>query len=957
MASDRAERVFALFDEAIGRPESERDAFLEANCAGDPELRAEVESLLAANADAAGFLSGPASDVSRAAAAESGSPARVLPPGAALGPFVIESFIGAGGMGEVYRALDTRLRRHVALKVLPTAFAGDADRLARLRREAHVLARLSDPRIAAIHGLEEDGGVPALVMELVEGPTLADRLREGPLSLDEALAIAKDIAAALDSAHRSGIVHRDLKPANVKLTGDGTVKLLDFGLAKPLDPTTTSNDAAPAAAAARAPASTVQGLILGTVAYMAPEQARGRPIDKRADIWAFGVVLFEMVTGRRPFEGDDVPETMALVINGQADLTAVPPPVRRLIAKCLEKDVNHRLRDLGDAWDLIDHPGDRPTGASEGRRRLLLAASGLFVAGIAAGGWTMWLLARPQATPPTPSRFAESLPDTRTIPSFIGFTTAVAISRDGRTLVYQAQEGGESRLYRRFLDRAHAEPIGDVGAEEPFFSPDGGWVGFQLGKTLRRVSVHGGPAQTIATLPGPGYRGASWSAGGTIVMAGSNGELWRVSDQGGEVSTLSRSQADSVSYPQWLPGEWAVLYTERAGTNSGGDTLVVRDLRAGTTTRLLAGGAGRYVSTGHLIFVRESTLFGVRFDLRSLSIQGEPVPLSPVVRSESAAARTTTHLAISESGTLAYVPVAGDQNRSLVWVDSANREQPLGTPPRAYANPRVSPDGTRIAVTMRDEGRDVWIWDIARRTLRQLTSDPAANWLAAWYPDARRLAFSAIIDGHENVYAQAADGSGVPVPVTTGSLRTLPYAISRDGRLVAVEYAPDLTSNIAVLRLDAPLKRDTLGRTPENERNAVLSPDGRWIAYESNKSGRYEVFVRPFPHVEGAEYKITTDGAHAPVWAPDGQELFYWKEAGTAVAIMGVPVNAGAAFDFGPARVVVQGRYARPSWDTQYDIAPDGRFLVMKPLESSSRDEILLILNWHEELKRAVQRR
>ena len=824
-----------------------------------------------------------------------------LTTGTRLGPYQITAQIGEGGMGEVYRATDTNLKREIALKVLPASVATDPDRLARFRREAHVLAALNHPHIAQIHGLEDGHGQTALVMELVEGPTLADRIADGPIPLDEALSIAKQIGEALAAAHEQGIVHRDLKPANIKIREDGTVKVLDFGLAKPLDPVAVSSDIADSPTLT-SPSMTRQGVILGTAAYMAPEQARGKPVDKRVDIFAFGVVLFEMLTGRRLFAGDGITDTIAAIVKTQPDLSQVPPAVRRLLSKCLEKDPNQRLRDIGDAWELLEHPAARvETDSSARSRRLWLPwMAGIVLTG-AAFGVLVWLMTdRSDAPRPVLNKFVEALPEGKAFPRGVSQGTAVALSPDGRVLVYRVQENGQFRLYRRFLDQLDPEPVGDAEATEPFFSPDSEWIGFHVGRTLKRVHVRGGPAQTIVDLPSAAVRGASWNSDGTIILGGLRA-LWRVNEKGGEVTTLATaSDTTRLSYPQLLPGGRGVLHTENVqatpypSTIGVTSSLVVLDLQTGTSKRLLEGFAGRYLPSGHLVFLRGAALWTAAFDLDRLEVRGTPITMVENIAQETELPGRAAQMAFTQTGALAFVPGTADNQRSLVWVDRQGREQPLGVEPRAYSSPRVSPDGTRIAVTMRDEGRDVWILDVGRRTLKQLTSDPGPNWVAAWFPDSKRLAFSAAVevDGRSQMYWQASDGSGVARALTEGPRSAMPSAFSRDGNVMLFsDMRGGQDSDIGVLSPENPKARRTLRKTTEIERNPRISPDDRWLAYESDRTGRVEIYVRPFPNVEDAEYKITTDGGTSPLWARNGRELFYWKESGELVSIMAVPIS------------------------------------------------------------------
>ena len=676
-------------------------------------------------------------------------PGMPLGPGTRIGPYEIVSAIGAGGMGEVYRARDTRLKRDVALKTLPAAFAQDPDRLARFRREANVLAVLNHPHIAQIYSLEDAEGVIALTMELVEGPTLADRITQGLLPLEEAVRIAKQIADALGAAHDLGIVHRDLKPTNIKLKEDGTVKVLDFGLAKAIESVGASGDIVNSPTLT-SPSMTRQGVVLGTAAYMAPEQARGRPVDKRADIWAFGVVLFEMLTGRRMFAGDDVTDTIATILKTQPDLNQVPPAVRWLLTRCLEKDPSRRLRDIGDAWDLLESPvAAARTAGNHKWPSIALAIERRICPSRHRTRPPLWAaVGRRDSPSPLPIRFVDSLPEVRAIPRGVGFGTALALAPDGRTLVYSARENAQSRLYRRFIGQLETEPIGDVGAAEPFFSPDGQWVGFVVGTTLRRVSARGGPAETIAQLPeAPApIRGMSWHTDGTIVVGGIRA-LWRVSPGTSEVTTLLAASDDTtVFYPQLLPGGRAVLCTERTvgpGGNST-DNLLIFDLQTHAKKRLLSGVGGRYLPTGHLLFGRATALWAAPFDINRRDLSGDAVPIVEGVRGDGATAAGGLQLAVADNGALAYMPGLITQQRTLVLINRQGQEQPVGVETRAYANPRVSPDGKRIAVAIRDEGRGlgfaaaltsmIWIWDVQRRVFRQLTTDPLRT---GWPPGFR----------------------------------------------------------------------------------------------------------------------------------------------------------------------------------------------------------------------------
>jgi serine/threonine protein kinase len=709
---ERLRQIEALFHEARERASSERDVFLARECAGDPDLRREVESLLAQ--PPAGVFDAP---VGALFADLVTSPAQRLTPELLLGPYRIERLLGAGGMGEVYRARDIRLDRDVAIKTLPDGFAADADRVARFRREAKVLASLNHPFIAAIYGLEEIAGISALVMEFARGEDLAHRLTRGALVIDEALAIAKQVADALESAHERAIIHRDLKPANINVSPDGTVKVLDFGLAKAFDATGA------ASAATISPMVSMQGtrpgVILGTAAYMPPEQAKGKPVDKRADLWSFGCVLFEMITGRPPFEGETISDVLAKIIEHEPDWTALPattpPAIQKLLRRCLEKDPRRRLDSAAVARLEIEDALSAPASgvaASEtirgGRRRLWALASSTALAAIV-GAIAMWAVMRPTRAPaPSVSRFGIALPSTESLAFSIN-DRDVALSADGTRLVYVA--GDRAQLMVRALDRLEAAPeAGIENARAPFLSPDGRWIGYfdrlDEGVTtgpvgsgaLKKVSTSGGPSIVMCRLPGAS-RGASWGADDTILFATSDPSrgLLRIAASGGEPETLTTPDAArgerAHAFPSMLPDGRGVLFTVilRGGLERQVDVL---DLKMGKRKMLIpAGGQAQYVDTGHLIYTVGGALWAVRFDLATLNVVGDAVPLSDQVLTLGAA-----DFAIARSGTLVYVPVAGAGARSLVWVTRQGAEEPIAAPPREYVGARLSPDETRAAL-------------------------------------------------------------------------------------------------------------------------------------------------------------------------------------------------------------------------------------------------------------------
>ncbi len=659
--------------------------------------------------------------------------------GTRLGGYEIAGQLGAGGMGEVYRARDTRLKRDVALKILPNSFATDSDRLARFQREAEVLASLNHPNIAAIHGLEDSTGTLALIMKLVEGETLADRITRGPILIDEALPIARQIAEALEAAHEQGIVHRDLKPANIKVRSDGTVKVLDFGLAKALEPTAAMSPSVSQSPTITSPAMmTGVGMILGTAAYMSPEQARGRAVDKRSDIWAFGCVLYEMLVGDRPFEGDNVADTLAAVLRAEPNWMLLPPgvplAVRTLVRACLEKDRRRRVSDVGVILFTLDHTADlvdRVEGATAGapdpvdlqaqtevavasvrrdlerstwRRVWLFAGAGVAL-GAAIAGAAAWFATRPLA--PLVTRLAIPTSGTSAL-SVQALDRNLAITPDGLRIVYR----GAGTLLLRPLNQLEPTVLTDLGfPRQPFVSPDGEWVGFFDGNSpLKKVAITGGPPVTVTAVDGNGPRGATWGDDGTIVYATGaiTTGLQRVSAAGGEPTVLTRPNRDLGEgdhlWPEFLPGGRAVLFTiVPAGSGRSDYQIAVIDLTTGEYRVLLRGGShAQYVATGHLVYGSEGTLLAVPFDLDRLEVTGTPVPvLQQVVTTPVGAA----DVAIASNGTLVYLSGrAGTLTQgSLVWVDRTGREEPVQAPPRVYLYPRISPDGTRVALDIRDQ--------------------------------------------------------------------------------------------------------------------------------------------------------------------------------------------------------------------------------------------------------------
>ena len=887
-------------------------------------------------------------------------------PGTRLGAYEILALIGAGGMGEVYRARDTRLYRDVALKVLPELFAADPDRLARFKREAQLLASLNHPNIAVIHGFEDN----ALAMELVDGPTLADRIAQGAIPLDEALPIARQIADALESAHERGVIHRDLKPANIKVRPDGAVKVLDFGLAKAFEGEVATPDVSHSPTLSVA--ATRLGVILGTAAYMAPEQAKGRSVDKRADIWAFGCVLYEMLTGRPAFDGEDASEVLASIIKGSANLALLPtgihPGVSRLIARCLEKDVRKRFRDIGDVRYELDQIEANPervlppsvTVAPSGFRRALpwIAAAVAMTALVV--GAAVWML-KPAAgaEPGIVTRFSYTLPDGQRLRN-TGRTT-IAISPDGRHFVYNVTGG----LLLRSMDGLDARLI--AGTEDaltnPFFSPDGQWVGFfsPTDSLLKKIPIAGGTAVTLSKVTNP--FGASWQADNSIIFGQPEGIL-RVSSNGGTAEMLVATETGEQAHgPQLLPGgEWLLFSLTRGAADTRWDSaeIVAHSLQTGERKVLWRGGSdARYVPTGHLLYALDDALFALPFDLERVEVSGGPVPLvAGLQRAPGPGGQTATaHYAVSDRGTLLHViGTLTAQARTLAWVDRDGSQQAIDAPPRAYAYPRISPDGTQVAFDVRDQEQDIWIWHFTRRTLTRLTFDPGWDRYPVWTPDGRRIVFSSQRAGGANLFWQAADGTGAAERLTDNTNVQNASSISADGTMLVFEEVTT-TPDVHALTLNGDRRAAPLVATMFNETNAELSRDGRWLAYRSNESGRNEVYVRPFPRVDEGRWQVSTGGGIQPLWAPNSRELFFLDLNGRIVA---VPIEAGPGFRAGNPRVIVEGPFVTivPGLNGRmYDVSPDGqRFLVAKGDDSNQQatppTQIVVVQNWFEELKR-----
>ena len=895
--------------------------------------------------------------------------------GTRLGVYEVTAQIGEGGMGQVYRARDTTLDRDVAIKILPEAFAHDAERLARFQREAKTLASLNHPNIAIIHGLEQAGDVHALVMELVDGDDLSQRIARGAIPIDEALPIAEQIAEALEAAHEQGIIHRDLKPANIKVRPDGTVKVLDFGLAKAMEPVGAASASASMSPTITTPAMTQAGMILGTAAYMSPEQAKGREADKRSDIWAFGAVLYEMLTGTRPFDGEDVSETLAFLITREPDWNALPvgtpPVIRTLLMRCLEKKSRARVADISTALFVL---ADRaslvaPVGTASvaplprrplWRRVAVLTASALMI--VAVTGAAVWFATRP--VPPRVSRLALAPSGTAAL-NINGIDRDLAITPDGSRLVYVGNRG--TQLFVRALDTLDPVAVFTGTPRGLFVSPDGRWIGFVDGNTtLKKVAVTGGPAATLATLDGNTPRGATWGPEDTIIFATATAAtgLQRVAAAGGPTMVLTRpdrakGEADHL-WPELLPGGRAVLFTITA-TTGGLDAaqVVVLDLQTGTRTILVRGGIhAHYVPSGHLVYAAAGTLRAVPFDLARLQTRGTPVPVIPDVMTTNPGG---VDAVVAGDGTLAYVSGSGaGAQRTLVWVDRQGHETPISAPPRGYVYLRLSPNGTRVAMYAADQEQDLWIWDLARTTLTRATFDAGYDGYPVWTPDGRRVVFSSERAGARNLFWQAADGTGAVERLSESPNQQQATAVSPDGRrLIFTEVAPQTGEDVMQLALDGSRRVTPLMQSPFAERNGIVSPDGRWLAYEANDSGRVEIYVRPFPEVSRGYWQVSTTGGTRPLWAPSGQELFYASPTG---ALMRVGVERGPSWAATTPTLLVKEGYVTSQGGNvgrPYDLSSDGqRFLMLKEGggtdQTAAPPQLIIVQHFDEELKRLV---
>ena len=883
--------------------------------------------------------------------------------GKRLGPYEILSAVGAGGMGEVYRARDTRLDRIVAIKILSDHLADRAELRDRFEREAKTISSLNHPHICTLYDVGHQDGTDFLVMEYLEGETLAARLVKGPLPLDQVLKYAIEIADALDKAHRKGITHRDLKPGNIMLTKSGA-KLLDFGLAK------LKQEVAPATPVSQLPtmksAITGEGTILGTLQYMAPEQVEGKEADARTDIFAFGAVVYEMATGNKAFEGKSQASLIAAIMEREPPAMSslqpmTPPALDRVVKRCLAKEPDERWQSANDLANDLKWIGEggspvttAPTPAAKGvhalGRESLIFGLATLLLGATIASLATWNLKPSPSAPLRPvTRTMINLPPGQQLAG-LDSGPAVALSPDGTHLAYVAHQGSDQQLYLRAMDSLEAKPVpGTEGAISPFFSPDSQWLGFFAGGRLKKVSVSGGAALTLGDSVNP--HGASWGSQGMIAFSPILlGVVQQVSDAGGTQQPLTRLEKGEVSHgwPEFLPGGQAVLFARIA---VDGSKIAVHPIGKGDQRNLVQGGTSpHYATSGHLVYLQAGNLMAVPFDPQRLAVTGSAIPaVQGVVQSPSGAAQYS----FSTTGTLVYVPGGIQSAQStLVWVNRNGAEQLLAQP-RAYVYPRVSPDGRRVAVVITEQDSQVWLYDLSRETLTRLTFGASNNLFPTWTPDGKRIAFSTAKEGPNNLFWQLADGSGGLERLTTSEYLQGPNSWSPDGQLLAfIEVNPTTGRDIWVLRM-GDRKAQPFLRTPFNETAPRFSPDGHWLAYVSDESGRDEIYVQPYPG-PGGKWQISTDGGTEPVWNPNGRELFYRS----GDKMMAVDIATQPGLTAGKPRMLFEGPYMpTPLTFPDYDASPDGqRFLMLKPTEQaqSAPTQINVVLNWFEELKQKV---
>jgi Tol biopolymer transport system component len=943
MWSERWREVERIYHEAVARPLVERSAFVAEACAGDEALKDEVESLLAEEAGAAGFLSTPAV----LGMARVGGTSLI---GRQVGPYAVQSRLGAGGMGEVYLARDTTLARDVAIKVMPEQWAADPMRLARFEREARALAALNHPNIGAIYGLERTSDVTALVMELVEGDDLSQRVARGAVPIDEALPIAKQIADGLEAAHEKGIVHRDLKPANIKVAREGIVKILDFGLAKIAVPEAVDG---PSNRLNKPPtpvsAGTREGSLLGTAAYMSPEQARAQQVDKRTDIWAFGCVLYELLTGRAAFTGATTTDTLAAVVNREPDWHLLPgttpAAVRHLLRRCLEKDPKRRLHDIADARIEIEDAiggttkGDAGQAPRPAFRRNRLPWVALAVA-LALFAVTIIVPRLPQAPPPAERRFQIVLPSSTVAP-------VPAISPDGEKLVYVGISDGEPRLWVHSLISGTARPLAGTGfATSPFWSADSRAIAFFVrdsasrtpgGMRLKHIDIDSGTVETLTMAQG-GSSG-SWNRAGVILFQSEfMGPIARIAATGGQATAVVPEAPVIQNAPSFLPdGRRFLFHVTNNDSNSRG--IYLGSLDGSPPQRLLDAEYFAYhAPSGHLLFVRRGILFAQRLDLKQAKVTGTPYQVAD---------RAGGRVSVSDDGSIAFrvgVPNALAA-RQFAWFDRTGRKiANVGEPFDGGRSPNMSPDGRRVAMYRRVEGDfDIWLLDVDRGIVARFTLDTGDQVNPIWSPDGRRIVYLWRGAGASQLYQKRTDAAGKEEPLLVTAQDKSPSDWSPDGRYVLYRNTdPKTGEDLWALPLDGDHKPFPVVRTDFNEQDGQFSPDGRWLAYQSNQSGgRVEIYVQPFPG-PGAPIQVSSSGGSQVRWRSDGQELFY---AAPDNRLMAVPVHIGSKdghIDFGtPAALFSMGEA-----DVDYIVSGKGQRFLLNPVQPAANVPVAVILNW-----------
>jgi serine/threonine-protein kinase len=866
--------------------------------------------------------------------------------GQLLGHYTLREPLGQGGMGVVWKADDARLGRAVALKLLPESLAQDPDRLARLEREARLLAALNHPHIATIHGLEEVGGTRFLVLELVPGETLASRIARGPLPPDEAREIARQVAEGLEAAHEAGVLHRDLKPANIQITPEGQAKILDFGLAKAADGSAAASDSS--LSPTRTRMGTSSGVLLGTAPYMSPEQARGKALDRRADIWAFGCVLYECLTGRAPFRGETISDVLAKVIEREPDWALLPAPtppdLQRLLRRCLDKDPRRRLRDIGEARVALSstEPAPEP-GAATPRLAaafralpwgLVVLLAAIALAAIAGRGHD----ARP--TDRRPVRFRVVMDDPIE-PIRSGTSGALAVAPDGSRFAVIVWHDEDTHIaVHDFARGSAALAAGTLRGYTPFFSEDAQWLGFVAEGQLKKVSLHGGLVVPIAPAGG---LGADWDADSILFNPFYAEGLKRVAATGGEAVTVTTKDSSRNElghfWPQILPGGKTALFTSFA-TPIDAAAVETVDLATGERKVVLRGAfCGRYAASGHLLALRGNTLTAAPFSLASLSTTGPPVPVLDDVAADFTAG--LGHYAVSEEGTLVYLPRSAlEVEGTVVWVDSTGRWEPVGIPPGTVGNVALSPDGRRIGLTLRSESRDVWTYDLARGSFSRLTHEPAAEFGPVWSADGRAIYYTT--ERPQFTLARIAlDGTGAGEQLAAGEFDRQVQSVSSDGKWALItETAPETLDDIVAVALERPDETFVFRRTAFDEDEAAFSPDGHWVAYRSNDSGQSQVFVQPFRSA-GERVQISNGGGWDPCWSRDGLTLYFKSDAG----LMAVPVTSD--WSAPPHRLFEVSEYPGA-----FDVAADGRFLMVRVPKPTWPRTVNVVLHWFEELQR-----